>query len=116
MVEIIDRTSGLTVHVLHGHTNWVRGVAFSPDGSLLATASADHTARLWDATTGQPVAVLLTLPEDGYAVLLPNGTYKLAGDASDTLWWSIKLCRFAPGELDPFIPGLTRVPHDFPIW
>ena len=30
------------------------GVAFSPDGSLLATASADQTARLWDVATGQP--------------------------------------------------------------
>jgi WD40 repeat protein len=30
----------------------VRGVAFSSDGSRLATASDDKTARVWDATTG----------------------------------------------------------------
>jgi WD40 repeat protein len=35
------------------HDDWVLSVAFSPDGTRLATGSRDSTARLWDLTTGR---------------------------------------------------------------
>jgi WD40 repeat protein len=37
---------------LAGHTDKLWDVAYSPDGKWLATASSDHTARVWDAETG----------------------------------------------------------------
>jgi WD40 repeat protein len=40
---------------LRGHTSRVTSVAFSPDGTSIATASWDSTARIWDARTGKEV-------------------------------------------------------------
>lgn len=50
---------------LDAHTDTVRHIAWSPDGRLLATASRDGTARIFDARSGR---ALLVLPSDGVMV------------------------------------------------
>ena len=40
---------------LLGHTSAVLGVAFDPRGGKLASASADNTAIVWDASSGLPL-------------------------------------------------------------
>ena len=37
---------------LRGHTAYVLGVAFSPDGNTLASGDANGTVRVWNARTG----------------------------------------------------------------
>ena len=58
---------------------------------------------------------MLALEAGGYAALLPDGGYKLDGDPGRLLWWAIKLCRFAPGELDPYALTIRRLSPDVPI-
>ena len=44
--------------VCRGHTGGIRWLTFSPDETLLASASRDNTARLWDVASGEEIAQL----------------------------------------------------------
>jgi RNA polymerase sigma factor (sigma-70 family) len=54
------------VRSLAGHTDRLTSVAYSPDGTSIATASWDGTARIWDAKTGTEVRRLAFPATKGY--------------------------------------------------
>lgn len=43
---------------LLGHTESISSLAFSPDGSLIASGSRDSTIKIWDSQTGQLIKTL----------------------------------------------------------
>jgi 3',5'-cyclic AMP phosphodiesterase CpdA len=113
--RILDATTGTPLHTLTGHTSWVHSVAWHPNGTHLATASADGAIGIWDTRDYTCLGRILPLPQ-GAAVFSADGlTYKFEGDPAGRFWWAINLCVFAPGELDPYIPELRRVPFDTPL-
>lgn len=72
-----------TVRLRHGQ--WVRSVAFSPEGKELASSSFDGTIRYWDPKTGKELRrfpKLLNTPEriayvnDGKELLVVEGAWR----------------------------------------
>jgi WD40 repeat protein len=114
VVRIWDPSTGEELCQLTGHTGAVWSVGFSPDGQLLASAGADRVIRVWDPTTGAQRAALVSFT-DGWAVLGADMKYKLHGHPTGEFWYVLGLCRFEPGELDPYLPALQRLPDDVPI-
>lgn len=53
-----DILTGETRLVMKGHSDDVRRIAYSRDGSLIATASDDTTVRIWSTESGYSLHVL----------------------------------------------------------
>jgi WD40 repeat protein/tRNA A-37 threonylcarbamoyl transferase component Bud32 len=48
---------GSLVTTYTGHTQYVDAVAWSPDGSMIASASGDNTVQVWNASTGENLLI-----------------------------------------------------------
>ena len=73
------------IFTLYGHVNHVFAVAFSSDGTRLATGSRDKTARIWDAPVGTPLLELKG--HSGFVLSVafsPDGTRLATGSYDKT--------------------------------
>jgi len=74
---------------LEGHTGDINSVAFSPDGNLVVTASAEGTARVWEAATGKTLGELRGHSNSvNSASFSPDGKFIVTAsdDATVRLW------------------------------
>ena len=68
-----------------GHSLYVNSIAFSPDGRLLASGSADNTIKLWDAASGQELKTLLGSSGRVNSIAFSPDGRTLASGAGDSL-------------------------------
>src|SRR5207248_701774 len=58
IIKVWDTASGAELQTLKGHRGTVLCLAFSPDGERIISGSSDHTARVWNAATGDEILTL----------------------------------------------------------
>jgi serine/threonine-protein kinase len=58
VIRLVNTRTLRQEHELKGHSSTVSALAFSADGSLLASGAHDRSVRLWIADTGQPLPEL----------------------------------------------------------
>ena len=76
-------------HYLRGHEDAVYSVAFSPDGSILASGSWDNNIILWDPKTYEQIGVLVGHTDQIYGIAFsPDGKMIASASQDETvmLW------------------------------
>jgi WD40 repeat protein/tetratricopeptide (TPR) repeat protein len=86
---IWDAHTGTRLIVLEGHSNGIRSVAVTPDGSRIITGSIDGTARIWDAQNGAEIGVIWASDDQVTSVAaMPDGHRVITGsfDGTARIW------------------------------
>lgn len=79
-------------HLIAAHKGYVRGVAISPDGTLVATGGNDCLVKLWSVKTAKLVRTLEGHEHQVYNVKFhPSGRWLISGDLRGNLkQWDVE--------------------------
>jgi WD40 repeat protein len=100
---------GQPIHALFGHTKAVRAVAWSADGTRLASGSDDKTARIWPGASGgrrapgpgPAVGLRHLTAEERRRASLPIVAQESIADHDTDLTWQLWAKRHSIGLFKP---------------
>ncbi len=128
-IKLWNPESDQPVGELTGHQAWICTLAFSPDGTMLASSSADQTIRLWDTKTWTEITTLRGHEDEVYSLAFSaDGRRMITGgkDGSVRLWQIPPVKHPPPGWVlpDPYSNfgisadgrRLVTVGDDYILW
>lgn len=110
LVDLRDATTGKSIRSFHGHDVDLNGVAFSADGTMLATTGDDGALRVWDPMTGRLVLEHVDPayePDSGQPLKVTGPSF--SGDGSLVaagFWDSVRVIDVATGEVVREVPAI----------
>jgi WD40 repeat protein len=96
------------LHRLLGHTHYAWGVAYSPDGKRLGSASFDKSVKVWDVATRQDLLTLWGHTSAVYCVVFNPCGGTLASASNDR---TIKVWDVTTGQMLKTLRGHARGVH-----
>ena len=103
------------IRTLTGHTDSVNSVAFSPNGTLMASGSSDSRVKLWNTSTWEEIPSLMGHSKAVNKVEFNADNAKLVSSCSDTVTiWAVQLKNeirtFSPYySLFALSPDITKI-------
>ncbi len=86
IVEVWDATTNATLFTYRGHTSFLNSVAWSPNGTRIASAGDDKTVQVWDALTGKHALIYRGHTQDvGIIAWSPDGKKIVSASADKTV-------------------------------
>jgi WD40 repeat protein len=95
--------SGKHLGTLHGSASNVDTIAFSSDGSRIATGSRDNTAHLWDVSTGEELAVIAHDDWVRHVEFRANGRELLTLSGGGVRRWNVSLAALDTSTLVDYL-------------
>lgn len=79
------------ISVLEGHEGNVASLAYTPDGTILASSGWDKTIRLWDVESGEEIHALAVLANATDLAFSPDGTVlaSIDGNTAGVNLWDV---------------------------
>ena len=87
IIYVWDPLSGALMHELHAHSSCTNAVTFTPDGTIMASASCDKTVKLWDTSTWEPIGEPLSHPNKVKCCCFSSDGRLLATGTDDVDTW-----------------------------
>jgi WD40 repeat protein len=85
IIKLWDVATGKAIRAFAGHTGWVPSVTFSNDVKSFISGGKDGTLRLWDIKTGKEIAQFISLKDDEWIVLTPEGYFNASPNGAKHL-------------------------------